>query len=241
VCHADTADAAGLGTLTREVDLSRHFLHIGQPRLLAPDNKFSTKLGRSLVHLGRPTTIHSGRRAAPLVRPDQAWTPARCSGADHDQAAQACAIYARVSTEDQTTDNQLLELRQVAERAGWEVVETYVDHAISGGKGRDQRPTFDRLHRDAAARQFDLVMAWSVDRLGRSLQHLVGFLAELHALRIDLYLHQQHVDTTTPAGRALFGMMSVFAEFERVMIQERGRAVLALARAQGNRPHPPRI
>src|SRR5262249_37427548 len=91
------------------------------------------------------------------------------------------AIYARVSTDDQTTDNQLLELRRVAGRAGWEVVETYVDHAISGSKGRDQRPSFDRLHNDAAARRFDLVMAWSVDRLGRSLQHLVGFLGELRA------------------------------------------------------------
>jgi DNA invertase Pin-like site-specific DNA recombinase len=89
------------------------------------------------------------------------------------------------------------------------------------GNSRDQRPAFDRLHKDVAARRFDLVMAWSVDRLGRSLQHLVGFLAELHALRIDLYLHQQRVDTTTPSGRALFGMMSVFAEFERAMIQER--------------------
>jgi DNA invertase Pin-like site-specific DNA recombinase len=151
------------------------------------------------------------------------------------------AIYARVSTDDQTTDSQLLELHQVAERAGWEVVETYVDHAISGSKGRYQRPAFDRLHNDAAGRRFDLVMAWSVDRLGRSLQHLAGFLGELHALRIDLYLHQQHVDTTTPSGRALFGMMSVFAEFERAMIQERVRAGLARARAQGRRLGRPRI
>src|SRR5262249_44918948 len=151
------------------------------------------------------------------------------------------AIYARVSTDDQTTDNQLLELRQVAQRAGWEVVETYVDHAIRGSKGRDQRPSFDRLHKDAAARRFDLVMAWSVDRLGRSLQHLVGFLAELHALRIDLYLHQQHRDPTTPAGRALFRMLGVFAEFERAMIQERVRAGLARAKAQGKRLGRPRI
>src|SRR5215475_6980302 len=92
-------------------------------------------------------------------------------GAGHDQAhPKRVAIYARVSTDDQTTENQLLELRQVAERAGWEVVETYVDHAISGSKGRDQRPAFDRLHKGAAARRFDLVMACSVDRLGRSLQ-----------------------------------------------------------------------
>ena len=85
----------------------------------------------------------------------------------------------------------------------------------------------DRLRKHAATRQSDLVMAWSVDRLGRSLQHLVGFLGELHAMLIDLYLHQQHVDTTTPAGRALFGMMRVFAEFERAMIREPVRAGLA--------------
>ena len=80
--------------------------------------------------------------------------------------------------------------------------------------------------RDASCRQFDVVMAWSVDRLGRSLQDLVGFLSELHALGIDLFLHQQGLDTTTPAGKAMFQMMGVFAEFERAIIQERVRARL---------------
>jgi DNA invertase Pin-like site-specific DNA recombinase len=138
--------------------------------------------------------------------------------------ARRAAIYLRVSTSDQNTDNQELELRQVAERAGWEVVKVYKDHGISGAKGRDQRPAFDGLWKDACARKFDVVMAWSVDRLGRSLQDLVGFLAELHSLKIDLCLRQQGIDTTTPAGKALFGMMGVFAEFERSMIQERVRA-----------------
>jgi DNA invertase Pin-like site-specific DNA recombinase len=104
------------------------------------------------------------------------------------------------------------------------------DHGISGAKGRDKRPAFDPLCRDAAQRKFDLVMAWSVDRLGRSLQDLVGFLSELHALRIDLFLHQQGLDTTTPAGKAMFQMMGVFAEFERAMIQERVRAGLRRAK-----------
>src|SRR5260370_17247474 len=94
---------------------------------------------------------------------------------------------------------------------------------------------YTALCRDAAQRKFDVVMAWSVDRLGRSLQDLVAFLSELHALRIDLFLHQQGLDTTTPAGKALFQMMGVFAEFERSMIQERVRAGLRRAKSEGRR------
>jgi DNA invertase Pin-like site-specific DNA recombinase len=143
------------------------------------------------------------------------------------------AIYLRVSTTDQHTSNQENELRQAAERAGWNVVKVYKDHGISGSKGRDKRPAFDALHRDAAKRQFNVVMAWNVDRLGRSLQDLVGFLSHLHALRIDLFLHQQGLDTTTPAGKAMFQMLGVFAEFERSIIQERVRAGLQRARSEG--------
>jgi DNA invertase Pin-like site-specific DNA recombinase len=144
-------------------------------------------------------------------------------------------LYLRVSTLDQTTANQERELRDVAGRMGCDIVHVYKDHGISGGKGRDKRPAFDRLCRDAAQRKFDVVMAWSVDRLGRSLQDLVGFLSELHALRIDLFLHQQGLDTMTPAGKALFQMMGVFAEFERAMIRERVRAGLKRAKAEGKR------
>ena len=97
------------------------------------------------------------------------------------------AIYLRVSTQDQTTSNQEHELRQAAERAGWQVAKVYKDHGISGAKGRNGRPAFDALCRDATKRQFDLVMAWNVDRLGRSLKDLVAFLSELHALGIDLF------------------------------------------------------
>ena len=145
------------------------------------------------------------------------------------------AIYARVSTDGQTTENQLRELRQVAQRMGWEVVAEYVDHGISGAKGRDKRPQFDALCRGAIRREFDIVMAWSVDRLSRSLQHLVTFLGEVHAKDIDLYLHQQRIDTTTPAGKAMFQMCGVFAEFERAMIQDRVKAGLARAVARGTR------
>jgi len=150
-------------------------------------------------------------------------------------------LYLRVSTVDQTTANQERELRQVAERAGWEIVRVYKDHGISGAKGRDKRPEFDRLIRDAAQRKFDMVMAWSVDRLGRSLQDLVAFLSELHALHIDLFLHQQGLDTTTPAGKAMFQMLGVFAEFERAIIQERVRAGLRRAKGEGKRLGRPRI
>ena len=150
-------------------------------------------------------------------------------------------LYLRVSTIDQTTANQERELREVAGRMGCEIVKVYKDHGISGAKGRDKRPAFDALCRDAAKRQFDIVMAWSVDRLGRSLQDLVGFLSELHALRIDLFLHQQGIDTTTPAGKAMFQMMGVFAEFERAMIAERVRAGLRRAKDEGKQLGRPRI
>ena len=150
-------------------------------------------------------------------------------------------LYLRVSTIDQTTANQERELRQVAERAGWEVVKVYKDHGISGSKGRDKRPAFDALHKAAARREIDIVMAWSVDPLGRSLQDLVAFLSEIHAAGVDLFLHQQGLDTTTPAGKALFQMMGVFAEFERSMIQERVRAGLRRAKDDGKKLGRPRI
>jgi DNA invertase Pin-like site-specific DNA recombinase len=144
-------------------------------------------------------------------------------------------LYLRVSTVDQTTANQERELRQIAGRMACKII------GISGAKGRDKRPQFDALCKAAARREFDVVMAWSVDRLGRSLQDLVGFLGELHALDIDLFLHQQGLDTTTPAGKAMFGMMGVFAEFERAMIQERVRAGLRRARDEGTQLGRPKI
>jgi DNA invertase Pin-like site-specific DNA recombinase len=152
------------------------------------------------------------------------------------------ALYVRVSTlNGQTTENQERALREVADRMGCEIVHVYRDQGISGAKGRNGRPAFDALCKGAPRREFDIVMAWSVDRLGRSLQDLVAFLTELHALKIDLYLHQQGVDTTTPGGKALFQMMGVFAEFERSIIQDRIHAGLARARAQGKRLGRPSI
>lgn len=145
------------------------------------------------------------------------------------------ALYLRVSTDDQTIENQRRELEAVAARHGWTVVATFTDEGISGAKGRDKRPGFDRLCKGIQRRDFDLVAAWAVDRLGRSLQHLVAFLGDLQAKGVDLFLLQQGLDTSTPSGRAMFGMLGVFAEFERAMIVSRVRSGLARAKAQGTR------
>ena len=120
------------------------------------------------------------------------------------------ALYVRVSTGSQTTQNQERELQEVAAKAGWEIVNIYRDAGISGARGREERPAFDRLCKDAARREFDMVAAWSVDRLSRSLHYLTGFLSDLKALRVDLYLHQQGLDTSTPTGKV--GAHSVLGE-----------------------------
>jgi DNA invertase Pin-like site-specific DNA recombinase len=138
-----------------------------------------------------------------------------------------------VSTDGQTVANQRRELEQVAVGHGWHVVEVFADGGVSGAKGRDKHPAFNALCNAIMRRDIDIVVAWSVDRLGRSFQDLVGFLGEMKAREVDLYLHQQGLDTSTPAGHAMFQMLSVFAEFERAMIQERVRAGLARARAEG--------
>jgi DNA invertase Pin-like site-specific DNA recombinase len=161
--------------------------------------------------------------------------PSRDQKAELIAMAKRVALYLRVSTAEQTVENQQRELAAVAERHGWNVVATYTDAGISGTKGRDKRPGYDRLCQGIARREFDQVAAWSVDRLGRSLQELVAFLGELHAKGVDLYLHQQGIDTGTPAGKAMFQMMGVFAEFERAMIVERVKAGLSRARSQGKR------
>ena len=150
------------------------------------------------------------------------------------------ALYLRVSTDGQSTDLQRRDLMQACQYRDWEVTQVYEDAGVSGAKGREGRPAFDRLCQDAIRRRFDIIAVWSVDRLGRSLQDLVGFLGETHGAGVHLYLHQQAVDTTTPAGRALFQMMGVFAEFERAMIRDRVRAGLANAKAKGIRLGAPR-
>jgi DNA invertase Pin-like site-specific DNA recombinase len=151
------------------------------------------------------------------------------------------AIYVRVSTDKQTVENQVRELRQIAERRGWEVIEEYHDAGISGSKGRDQRPGLDRMLKDASRRRFDVVMAWAIDRLGRSLIDLLGTIQGLEAAGVDLYLDQQSIDTTTPAGKLMFQVTGAFAEFERSMIRQRVKAGLKRAIEQGKQLGRPRI
>ena len=157
------------------------------------------------------------------------------------QRKRNAALYVRVSTDGQTIENQVRELRQIAERRGWEIVETYSDAGISGAKGRDKRPGLDRMLNDAKRRKFDVVMAWAIDRLGRSLIDLLGTIQELEAVGVDLFLEQQAIDTTTPAGKLMFQVCGAFAEFERSMIRQRVKLGLKRAVAQGRQLGRPRI
>ena len=143
------------------------------------------------------------------------------------------AIYVRVSTDKQTVENQVRELRQIAERRGWQVVTEYSDAGVSGAKGRDKRPGLDQMLKDASKRRFDVVMAWAIDRLGLSLIDLLGTIQTLEACGVDLYLDQQAIDTTTPAGKLMFQVTGAFAEFERSMIRQRVNAGLKRAVEQG--------
>ena len=146
--------------------------------------------------------------------------------------AKRAVLYVRVSTDQQSVESQVRELRQLAERRGWQVADIYCDAGISGAKGREQRPGLDALLMDASRRRFDVVMAWAIDRLGRSLNDLLGTIQHLEAVGVDLYLDQQSIDTTTPAGRLLLQMTGAFAEFERSMIRQRVRAGLSVIKAK---------
>lgn len=143
------------------------------------------------------------------------------------------ALYVRVSTDKQTVDNQIAALTGIAEHRGWEIVATYSDNGISGAKRRQERPGLDRMLNDAQRGQFNVVMAWAIDRVGRSLIDLLGTIEHLHACGCDLYLDQQAIDTTTPSGKLMFQVTGAFAEFERSMIQGRIHAGLARAKACG--------
>src|SRR5271155_2321812 len=152
------------------------------------------------------------------------------------------ALYLRVSTTDrQTTENQRMVLVKVAEHRGWEVVQVYEDIGISGAKGRDQRPAFDQMLKDAVRRKFDVTMCWSIDRLGRSVLHVANALAELGAAGVALYSDQQAIDSTTPMGRAMIQMASVFGEQERLIIRSRVVAGLNRVREQGKKLGRPMI
>ena len=151
------------------------------------------------------------------------------------------ALYLRVSTDGQTTVNQERELRSAAETKGWTVTEVYRDAGVSGAKAREERPGLHKAIREAVQGRYSVLMAWSVDRLGRSLPDLLSTLQELHGAGVDLFLHQQAIDTRTPSGKAMFSMLGIFAEFERAMIVDRVKAGLRRAVAQGTVLGRPRV
>lgn len=143
------------------------------------------------------------------------------------------ALYVRVSTDRQTVENQTAKLSEIAKARGWSIVATFNDAGISGAKGRKDRPGLDDMLKQAQRGAFDVVMAWSIDRVGRSLIDLLGTVQHLEACKVDLYLDQQAIDTTTPAGKLMFQVTGAFAEFERSMIRERVHAGLKRAVANG--------
>ena len=144
-------------------------------------------------------------------------------------------IYGRVSTQKQTTDNQVLELREVCKRNGWTIVKEITDNGISGSKGRSDRAGFDELHKMISRKEADIVVVWSIDRLGRSITDLVAFMAELEAKKMDFYSHIQAIDSRTAAGRLSFAIFGAIAEFERCIIRERVMAGLARAKSEGKK------
>jgi DNA invertase Pin-like site-specific DNA recombinase len=184
---------------------------------------------------GAPETPPEGHGAPPPAAGDgQGSAPAT-------KNQRRVALYLRVSTNEQTIENQERDLREVADRAGWQIVRIYKDNGISGAKGRDRRPALDAMLRAVTRREFHMVMAWGVDRLGRSLQDLVATLNEMRASGCDLFLLRQNVDTSTPSGRAMFQMMGVFAEFEREMIRDRVISGMSRARSEGKVMGRPRV
>lgn len=142
-------------------------------------------------------------------------------------------IYLRVSKQEQNIKNQQAELEQVANARGWRIVGTFKDEGVSGAFGREVRAQYDAMLKQGVQAKYDVVLAWDVSRLSRSLSDLVATLDELHACGVDLYLHKQAVDTTTPSGKAMFQMCGVFAEFERGMLSERVKAGLDRAKREG--------
>ena len=143
-------------------------------------------------------------------------------------------IYTRISTlNNQTIDNQLNVLRRVAEKKGLEVVREISDEGISGAKGRDEREGFNELITGSIQKEWDIILVWDVSRLGRSLKHLVSFLEDVQSAKCDLYIHQSGIDTSTASGKMMFGMLSVFSEFERSMIKARVIAGQQRAKAEG--------
>jgi DNA invertase Pin-like site-specific DNA recombinase len=142
-------------------------------------------------------------------------------------------LYVRVSHTSGSVQRQIRELTDIAGRNNWEIVETYIDKGISGAKGRDKRPALDKMMKDSITRKFELVMISSIDRLGRSLQHLIEIVNDFQSKSVDLFVLAQSIDTTVPSGKLLFSMVASFAEYERSIIRERILSGLENAKAKG--------
>ncbi len=160
-------------------------------------------------------------------------TTASATAQDVPLSITRVALYARVSTSNghQDPEMQLRELREYADRRGWQVAGEYIDHGVSGSK--ESRPELNRLMTDAHRRRFDAVLVWNVDRFGRSLKHLVNALADLGAYGVAFVSLRDNLDLSTPSGRLMFQIIGAMAEFERALIQERVRAGLRNAQAKG--------
>lgn len=184
--------------------------------------------------------------SAPATPPEGAGAPPPGSG-DGQGGAPAkknktrVALYLRVSTTDQHAANQERDLRAMADRANWDVVAVYKDEGISGSKGRDRRPQFDAMCKAAARREFDMVAAWAVDRLSRSVQDLSTFMNDMRSLGIDVFLMKQGVDTSTASGRMVANVFASIGEWEREMIIDRVKSGMARAKAQGKRLGKPAV
>jgi len=143
------------------------------------------------------------------------------------------AIYCRVSTSDQSPENQLLDLRRFVESRGFEIYKEYIDRGVSGSKAN--RPALNELMKDAKKRRFDSVAVWKFDRFGRSVKHLIESLELFRSLKIDFISFQENVDTSTSTGKLVFDVMAAISEFERSLIQERIKSGLRRAKAKGKR------
>lgn len=151
------------------------------------------------------------------------------------------AVYLRVSTKQQSVDIQLNEILTVAKKSGWDVVSIYQDVGFSGGKSREERPGLEALMADVTRKKIEIVAVWSIDRLARSTLELIRIMMDFNAKRIDLYVHKQAIDTSTPSGRMMWQLLGVFAEFEREMIRERVCAGLERAKEKGVQLGRPRL
>jgi len=143
------------------------------------------------------------------------------------------AIYARVSTSEQSTGSQLLDLRRYVRERGWHLYREYCDNGISGSK--DSRPALNKLMNDAKKRRFDAVLVWRFDRFARSTKHLILALEEFRNLGIDFVSYQENIDTSSPLGSAIFTIISAVAQLERDIIAERVKAGLRRARENGKK------